>query len=299
MYSVREHPDSLSEIVRRVAANGYNGVEFAHRFQWEPPDDIATVLEETGLVPVAVHADLSTIEDALAGEADLLERSATVGCDRLIVPHLDSTHFRTRESVRALADRLNDVATALDDRGLELGLHNDRSWLCPLLPGGVETLIDATPTPDGAADYIQEAGRRLRARNTGPVPRRTPIWYLIAETDPDAIWFELEVAELHVGGVAPTEAVSLLDGRVEMLHLRDVAPGPGLGEYESVPHGDGVVDMKRTLEAAGDAGVEWVIYENELNTAPEEKIDAGRRFFDRTLGEQAATTGLAHRTEAP
>lgn len=296
LYSVRSHPDPLYDLVRRVAASGYDGVEFAHRFQREPLEAVAETLDETGLVPVAVHADLSTIEDALAGEADLLERCATVGCDRLVVAHPDSAHFHTRESVRAFADRLNDAATALDERGLELGLHNDRRWLSPLLPRGVGTLIDVTPTPDGTADYIQEARRRLRARNAGPVPRKTPLWHLIAGTDPDAVWFEVEVAELRAGDVTPTEALSLLDDRAEMLHLRDVTPGTGLGDYENVPHGEGVVDMERVLEAAGDLDVEWVVYENELDTPPGEKIDAGRRFFDRMLGGWTATTGPGHPT---
>lgn len=299
LYSVRSHPDPLHDLVRHVGASGYDGVEFAHRFQREPPEEVAETLDETGVVPVAVHADLSTIEDAIAGEADLLTRCATVGCDRLVVAHPDSTHFHTRESVRALAGRLNDVATALDERGLELGLHNDRRWLSPLLPGGVETLIDVTPTPDRTADYIQEARRRLRARNAGAVPRKTPLWHLIVGTDPDAVWFELEVAELHAGEVAPTEALSMLDGRVEMLHLRDVTPGTGFDDYENVPHGDGVVDMKRILEAAGDADVDWVVYENELDTPPEEKIDAGRRFFDRLLGERPVTTEPVQHTGAP
>lgn len=284
LYSVRSHPDSLPELVRRAAASGYDGVEFAGRFQREPLEDLAAVLEETGLVPIAVHTDLSTIEGALAGENDLLERCATVDCNRLVVPHLDPTHFRNRESVRALAERLTDVATGMDEQGLELGLHNDRRWLWPLLPGGVETFIDATPTPGGAGGYIQETVRRLRSRNTGSVPDKTPFWQLIAETDSDAVWFELEVAELHAGGVAPSEALSLLDGRTEMLHLRDVAPASGFGDYENVPHGDGVVDMNEIVEAAGDADVSWFVYENELEIPPEEKIEAGRRFFDRVLG---------------
>ncbi|ELZ33149.1 sugar phosphate isomerase/epimerase [Halorubrum tebenquichense DSM 14210] len=269
-------------------------MEFAHRFRRESPEEIAVALDETGIEPAAVHADLPAIEDSLAGKTDLLERCATVGCDRLVVAHPDSAHFQTRESVRTLVERLNDAATALNDRGLELGLHNDRRWLYPLLPGSVETLIEATSIPDGAVDYIQEAGRRLRAKNTGGVARRTPLWQLIAETDA-AIWFELEVAELHAGGVAPSEALSLLGRRVEMIHLRDVAPGSGLDDHESVPHGDGVVDMERILEIADDTDVEWVVYENELDTPPEEKIDDGRRFFDRMLGEQSTTTEPVHR----
>ncbi len=296
LYSVRSHPDSLSEIIRRVAATGYDGVEFAHRFQQESSEDIAVVLNETGIKPVAVHADLTTIENALAGEADLLERCATIGCKRLIVAHPNSTHFHTRESVRALVDRLNDVAKALDQRGLELGLHNDRRWLSPLLPNTVETLIDVTPAPDRVADYIQEAGRRLQSRHAGDVSRKTPFWHLIMETDPDTIWFELEAAELHAGGVMPTEALSLLDGRTKMLHLRDVAPGTGFSDYESVPHGEGVVDMKYILEAADDAGIDWVVYENELDLPPEDKIKAGRRFSDRMLGERTTSIGPVHQT---
>jgi len=284
LYSVRSHADSLPDLVRRAAASGYDGVEFADRFRRESADGLEAALEETGLVPIAVHADLSTIEGALARENDLLERYATVGCKRLVVSHFDPIHFRNRESVEALAERLTDVASAMDEHGLELGLHNDRHWLCPLLPGGVETFIDATPTPDGAGGYIQDAVRRVRSRTPGSVPRKTPFWLLNAETDADSVWFELEVAELHAGGVAPTEAMSLLDDRVEMLHLRDVAPGSGLGDYEDVPHGDGVVEMTDIVEAAGDAHVSWVVYENELDIHPDQKIDAGRRFFDRILG---------------
>lgn len=284
LYSVRSHPDSLPDLVRRAAASGYDGVEFADRFQQEPAAELAAALDETGLVPVAVHADLSTIEAALAGENDLFERCRTVGCGRVIIPHLDPSQFRDSESVRALADRLTDVATGMNEEGLELGLHNDRRWLSPLLPGGVGAFIDATPTPDGAGGYLQEAVRRLRSRTTGGVPRSTPLWHLVAQTESDAIGFELEVAELHAGGVAPTETMSLLDDRTKLLHLRDVARASALGDYETVPHGDGVVEMSDVLEAAGDADVGWLVYENELDVPPEEKIDAGRRFFDRMLG---------------
>ena len=290
LYSLRSHPESLPDIVRRVATRGYDGVEFADRFHREPVEDIAAALADTGIEPVAAHASLSAIEDALGGESDLLERCESVGCDRLVVPHLNSTHFRTRESLRALADRLTDAAAALDERGLELGLHNDRSWLRPLLPDGVGTVLDATPVPELAADYAQEAGRRFQARHVGPVHSQTPLWHLIARTEPDAIGFEVEVAELRAGGVDPAEALSVFDGRAEMLHLRDVVPGSGFDDYEHVPHGEGVLDMERILAAADDDGVEWLVYENELAMDDEAKIDAGRRFFDRVGDRQATTT---------
>lgn len=287
LYSIRSHPESLPDIIRQVAASGYDGVEFAHRFHEESPDEIATALHETGLTPVGVHASLSAIEAGLAGDSDLLERCRTVNCERLVIPHLNSTHFRTRESIRALADRLNDAATALNERGLELALHNDRSWLRPLLPDGVGTLIDATPVPELAADYAQETGRRLRTRNVGSVPNKTPLWNLIARTEPENLYFEVEVAELRAGGVDPVDTLPLFDGRADMLHLRDVEPGAVIDDYENVPHGEGILEMEDICSAATKADVEWLIYENELEATPEAKIEAGRQFFQRLLGKEA------------
>lgn len=95
------------------------------------------------------------------------------------------------------------------------------------------------------------------------------------------------MAELYAGGVEPTEALSLLDGRVQMLHLRDVVSGSGIGEYEHAPLGEGVVDTERILEAVSD--VDWLVYENELDAPPEAKIDAGKRFFDRIREAESAT----------
>lgn len=285
LYSVRSHPDSLPELIRRVATRGYDGVEFGTRFQQESAESIAEAVAQTGLTPVAVHADLSTIEAALSGETDLLERCVTVGCPRLIVPHFDAAHLRTADAVQTLAARLEDVATALHERGLELGLHNDRRWLCPLLPSGVETAIGVAPVPNEAATYVQKLGRRIRARTPGTPPHETPFQYLTETAESNDIWIELEVAELLAGGVVPSEGLSSLDDLTKMLHVRDVASGSGIGTYENVPHGDGIVNYDRVFDVATDANVEWFVYENELDMPPEEKIDAGRRFFDRMFGE--------------
>ena len=84
LYSVRDLPESLPDVLRRVHRAGFEGVEFADRFQEADPDALAAALEETGLDTVGVHADLETIEESLAGHNDLLRRCLTVGADRLI-----------------------------------------------------------------------------------------------------------------------------------------------------------------------------------------------------------------------
>jgi len=289
LYSVRSHPASLPDLLQRVDEAGYDGVEFAHRFHEEPTEPVADALAETGLEPVAVHADLPAVEDAADGETDLLERCRTVGCDSLVIPHVSSSHYRTRRSVRSLADRLRGAAADLAERGFDLGFHNDRRTLWPLLPDGSQSLLSSTPIPDRAAEHAQRAERRLMPHDPSEIPSETPLWNLIARTEPDELSFEIEVAEVRAAGFDPAAALSLVDGRAGMVHLRDVTRPDLVSGAENVPHGEGAVGMKRVVDAAADAGVDWLVYENELDTSPESKIDGGAALLDRLVGRSDAS----------
>lgn len=281
LYSVRSLPESLPEIIRRVGAAGYDGVEFAHRFHDAEPRSVADALDDAGIEPVAVHADLSAIEAAIDGDAALLDRCRTVGCDRLIVPHLPSRQLRTRRSVRALSHRFSDVADGLAEYDIRLGFHNDRRTLRPLLPDTAGMVIDETPLPARLGEYGQRALHRLEPTEPDSIPSDTPLWNLIARTAPEDLRFELEVAEVRAAGYDPAAVFPLCADRTEMIHLRDVAPDGRLRGYKHVPHGDGIVDMERVLDAATDAGVDWVVYENELDSDPASKIDDGIALLDR------------------
>lgn len=285
LYSVRTLDDSLPDIVRRAAAAGYEGVEFAHRFREEPPEAVATALSETGTVPVGVHAELPLVEAALTGENDLLDRCSTIGCDRLIVPHISFGHLRSRNAVQSLAQRLRDASVELDDYGIDLGIHNVRHYLWPLLPDVVETITDAAPLPPGvenaatmAASRALRAGRQPKATNTG-------LWNLITQTEAADLFFEVEVGEIRAAGFDPVSAFPMFGDRLELLHLRDVAPTGRFGAFEDAPHGEGVLDMERIFAAARDTGVEWIVYENELDVDADSKIDHGATFLRKHLGQ--------------
>ncbi|NHN64472.1 sugar phosphate isomerase/epimerase [Haloarcula sp. JP-Z28] len=290
LYSVRSLTNSLPEIIRRVADAGYDGVEFANRFQEESPESVAAVLEETEIEPVAVHADLSTIEKTLDGDADLIERCQIIGCDTLIVPHLPTGEFRTRQAVRSLSYRLRDVAAGLGDYDMHLGLHNDRRLLAPLLPDGAHTLVEETPVPARVGDTLQTMARRWEPKDPEQISSETPLWNLIARTRPSELCFEVEVAEIQTAGYDPGTALELFDGRAEMIHLRDVASAGFLSGYENVPHGDGIVEMDCIIEAATRTGVDWIVYENELDSDPNQKIEEGASLLDRIIAESQSSS---------
>ncbi|GGM22830.1 sugar phosphate isomerase/epimerase family protein [Haloarcula argentinensis] len=283
LYSIRTLSEPLPEIVRRVGTAGYDGVEFAHRFHEEPPKDVAAALDDVDLEPVAVHADLPDIEAALDGESDLLVRCRTVGCDTLVIPHLSASEFRTRSDIRSLSHRLCDVAAGLEACDMQLGYHTGRQTFRPFLPDAVGKLIDGTPIPAAVGEYTHQLLTNLRATDQTTIPSETPAWNLLARTTPAELTFEPEVAEICEAGYDPTALLSLCGERINMVHLRDVAPiGPFRG-YTNVPHGEGVVDMEAVLDAASDAGVDWVIYENELDNDPTAKIDHGTATLERLL----------------
>jgi sugar phosphate isomerase/epimerase len=285
LYSVRSLSASLPEIVRRVGAAGYDGVEFADRFREEPPGDVAAALNDTDIEPVAVHADLPEIEAALDGESDLLVRCRTVGCDTLIIPHLPATVFRTRSDVRALSARLRNVATGLTEHDIQLGYHTGRRTFRPVLPDAAGRLIEKTPIPEGVQEYAQQLLTHGTSTEPTTIPSETPMWNLIARTTPSELTFEPEVAEIREAGYDPTALFSLCGDRIDMVHLRDVAPAGPFQGYEDAPHGEGVVDMNAVVDAATDAGVDWLIYEDELDSDPEAKIGDGAATLDRLLNE--------------
>ncbi|MDS0295142.1 sugar phosphate isomerase/epimerase family protein [Halogeometricum luteum] len=267
LYSVREASDPLPEVIRRVAEAGFEGVEFADRFFEADADAVAEALSETGVVPVAAHADLPTIEAALDGGGDLFERLETVGCDRVVVPHVPANHFRTRWAVRAFSYRIADVAHELDAHDVDLGYHTIRHDLYPMVPRAVGSLFEKTPLPHALADAGARGLARLRAADprfdASEIPSDSGYWNLIARTAPDDLFFEVDVGEVTAAGFDPAAAVELASGRVPLVHIRDVAPTGRFGAFESADPGRGVVDFASVARAARESGTEWLVYEHD------------------------------------
>lgn len=280
LYGVRDFPGSLPDVVRQAGAAGFEGVEFANRFRNEDPGETATALAESGVEPVGVHADLPLVEAAVDGENDLLERCRTVGCERVVVPHVAARHFRSRAAVESLSGRLARLATELDAHGLSLGYHTIRHDLWPLLPDPVGTAVNDAAVPDEVVDV---AAKWYARTQSGQELDETGLWSLFQETTSDDLFFELEAAEATAAGFDPGAVLGRLGERVSLVHLRDTARTGRLGDYGHVPHGEGRVDFEGVAEAARAQNVDWLVYENELDGDPETILSEGASFTDRLL----------------
>lgn len=310
LYTLRDLEEPLPEILERVAAAGFEGVEFANRLQETDPELVATALDETGLEPIGAHVSLSELESNLETH---ITRCETVGCRTLVIPHLPISHFRTADNVVELAERLNTVGASLDERDFDLLYHNqdhdflsltDRTPISRLLihdvspqpisglsiERRVRALADRASTLGGILDdRLFEQIAQRRGWTPDPIIGGTAFGQLVTATDPDLVSFEVDVGAITAAGYDPVEVLDRVQGRVPQVHMKDVAVDrglPGSGQ-RSVEPGTGDVDFQAAADAARRAGAEWLIYEHDEPNDPIETLHNGARSIAPLL-----TTGV-------
>ena len=91
---------------------------------------------------------------------------------------------------------------------------------------------------------------------------RTGMDILLEETDPQAVDFELDVYWVQAGGADPIEWIRKVEGRMKVVHLKDMAVMPD-GEQRFAEIGEGNMNMRGILQACVETGVEWAPVEQD------------------------------------
>ncbi|MFC7157888.1 sugar phosphate isomerase/epimerase family protein [Halomarina halobia] len=290
LYTVRDIDEPLPELVRRVAAAGFEGVEFATRVAEADPKAVGDALAEAGVEPIGAHVDLRAIEADLDAVA---ERYRALGVTRLVIPHLPVTHYRTPGRLDELAARLNAVGSALADRGLSLVYHNQVHDFLPVhRPSALERFLTAVhPHSPGASKAQTGLGllgdRALRAVASPPVAaasvESTAYGRLVARTSPEAVAFEVDVGGVTAAGYDPGDVLDFVGDRAPLVHMKDVVvdgdPGP-LASVRSTNPGRGLVDFPGAARAAERNGVDWLVFEHDH---PEDPITTLRVGADTLI----------------
>ncbi|MBD3184691.1 TIM barrel protein [Candidatus Poribacteria bacterium] len=86
---------------------------------------------------------------------------------------------------------------------------------------------------------------------------------ILAEyTDPEFVFFELDIAWVTFGGEDPVKLLKRMEGRVPAIHVKDIcAVGTENAQFTAV--GTGVVKTQESVKTAIDTGVEWVVVEQD------------------------------------
>lgn len=226
LYTVRhETARDFAGTLRQVADVGYTAVELAGHGELTATEARAA-LDDCGLRAISAHVPVASFESRLE---EALAEAGTLGCSYVVVPFLPAER-RGADQIPGLVGLLNRAGAAAKQAGLVLAYHNHAFEYEPLSGEGGETILD----------------------------------YLIANTDPELVAFELDVFWSKVAGVDPIAELSRLSGRVPLLHLKDYT---GATSAESAaPVGAGTLPWPEIVTAANAAGVVWGIVEQDHPT---------------------------------
>ena len=239
VYSVRKEAQAdLFGTLSKIKEMGYDGVEFAGLYGHSPAD-VKRMCEELGLVPVSAHVPYT---DMLANPEMVIGQYAEIGCKYIAVPYLTPEFRPGTPAFPEVIKNIAKLGECAKKMGIQLLYHNHDFEFVKI---------------DGkyALDILYE------------------------EVEADLLATELDTCWVNVGGVNPADYIRKYTGRAPVVHLKDFygeksddmyeligidskAPARPSG-FEFRPVGKGLQDFPAILDAARDAGAEWVIVEQD------------------------------------
>jgi len=167
-----------------------------------------------------------------------LDDAAAVGQRYVVVAFIGPAERRTLDDWKRVAALFNKAGEASRSRKIQFAYHNHDFEFTPI---------------EGTIGYD----------------------VLLAETDPTLVQLEMDLYWITKGGKDPLDYFARYPGRFPLLHLKDMTPEPARGFADL---GKGVIDFKRILRRAGQAGAKHFFYEQDVTPGP--PFDSARAGYD-------------------
>ncbi len=253
LYSFRESfkTNGVPATLAKVKAIGFTHVELAGTYGLTR-EQFKAELEKTGLTAISMHTDIK----ALASPTDsvkLLDDAKFYGVKYIgnaWFPHEGS--FDEADAKAAIA-AFNAAGKNAAAAGLQFFYHAHGFEFAP----GTTT--------------------------------RTLFDMIVAQTDPKAVKFQLDIFWAHHGSADPVALLKQYPDRIVLTHMKDMKPGTKKDwtghapDDTSVALGTGEVNVKGVVEAARSTGVQWHIIEEE-SPEPDKNVPAGLAYLKSLAG---------------
>lgn len=182
---------------------------------------------------------------------------------RRVLDRVGLTAVGAHLSLEDLEERADETIADLRGLGCQTAIV---AWLPP------EQYVDeatAGRTVDrlvAAGQIVRGAGIRFAYHNHDfefqPVGSTT-LWSLLLDVPADSLPLEVDVYWVRHAGLDPTELIRTLGSRVALIHAKDTAAVAGAGDAAV---GVGIERWPDLLTACDNAGVEWLVVEQEHST---------------------------------
>jgi len=225
LYTLREYTRTAEELDRalaRVAAIGYAAVQVSAIGPIDPREVKASA-DRHGLAICATHVPYARLVDDL--DAVIAEHRLW-NCRYVGLGMMPRQYLAAGiEGLRAFIREVSEAAKRLRDAGLQFVYHNHRM------------------------EFAKFGGR-------------TALELLMEETDPDAFHFELDTYWAQAGGADPAAWIRRLDGRMKVVHLKDMAVVGDEPHFAEI--GEGNMNWDAILDACRAVGMEWYVVEQDV-----------------------------------
>ena len=227
LYSIRDSifkdvPGALA----KVSKMGYKFLEPAGyqdgKFYGMEPSAFRALCESSGLTILSSHSGQalpdSTEHAAIMAWWDAcIDAHAVVGAKYLVQPFMGKSAYSSLDTLKLYCDYFNMIGEKCKAKGIRFGYHNHDKELSTRLDG--QTIYD----------------------------------FMLANTDPSKVMFEMDLYWVVVGGANPVDYFNKYSGRFELWHIKDKAE---LGA-------SGMMDFKAIWANAVTSGLQYGIVEVE------------------------------------
>ena len=227
LYSLRDSiMKNVPGTIARVSKMGYKFVEPANynngKFYGMDPVAFKDLCKANKLTMLSSHVgrnapDAANKAETMAWWATCIDAHAAAGAKYIVQPSMGGTAYKSLEGLKAYCDYFNEVGAMCNAKGIRFGYHNHDKEFSTKLEG--QTIYD----------------------------------YMLANTDPTKVMFEIDLYWAVVGGANPVDYFNKYPGRFELWHIKDKAE---VGA-------SGMMDFKAYWENAAKAGLQYGIVENE------------------------------------
>jgi len=193
-YSVKGLESDIEGSLKSLGEYGYNVMEISNynagrgQVAGYSPADYAALAEKYGLDIISSHArakfDVKDIPGTLEAWGKLFDDHKVMGCKYVVFPM--NTWSSNVEALKAECNLMNLIGAEAGKRGLKFGYHN-HSMEFATVPGTDLTFED----------------------------------FLIQNTDPDKVFFQMDVYWIKIGGMDPVTYLKKYPDRFSVLHIKD------------------------------------------------------------------------------
>jgi sugar phosphate isomerase/epimerase len=203
--------------------------------------EFKALLASHGMTAPSMHTDFATLDKNMR---QLGEAGRELGFTYVGLPSIPEDRRKTLDAYKRMADTFNRIGKEAKAAGVRFAYHNHGYGLQPM-----EGVI--------------------------------PVEYLLANTDPDLVFFEMDLYWTLAGGADPIEYLRKYPGRYRLMHVKDMQGrrrfsgdgGNSTQWIELFPYmvsaGDGSLDLKAVIEQGRKSGVEHFFVEQDNVANPE------------------------------